>query len=399
MHEIAFLKNIIKNYAWGSSTAISELLGNPPSPFPQAELWMGAHPLGTSRLEFKGRTYGLDQWIEEFPDAILGSSAAAASFKQKLPFLFKILAVDKPLSLQTHPDEIQAKEGFEKENKKGIPLHSPERNFKDPCAKPEIVCALTSFWVLSGFRKPGEIVKLFRYVQLSSLERELQRLEKNPDAEGSHLFFSALLQLSEVQKKSAIAEAVLSAKKNISKDPAFFWIVKLSEKYPSDIGVLAPLLLKVIHLKSGEALFLPPGELHSYLEGFGLELMGNSDNVLRGGLTEKHVDIPGLLNILKFSERKAEIIKPVPVNETEKVFQTPAREFSLSLISMAQNQHYQASEKRSIEIMICTEGQGMIEAGTQKLGFERGQSWVVPAASAPYLLKGKASIYKATVPV
>ena len=316
MNQIFFLKNKILDYDWGSPSLIPNLLHKKNlKQKPQAELWMGSHPKSPSRIKIQKRWKRLDQWIPQKAASVLGASVAL-HFSNHLPFLFKVLAVSKPLSLQAHPDQKQAQAGFKQENHQGIPLHSPERNYKDPNPKPEILCALSEFWALCGFRKISQIAELVRAIKADSLSVLFELLKKNPAPQGLKTFFTALMSLEEPCKLKVIEEVSASARRLLSLDPVFRWIHELSLIYPKDIGVLAPLFLNLIRLEPGEALFLPPRELHSYLKGFGIELMGNSDNVLRGGLTSKHVDLPGLLGILNFAGHSVEILKPVSKSET-----------------------------------------------------------------------------------
>ncbi len=284
MKTISILKNKIQEYDWGSYTAISELLGKlSHSDTPQAELWMGAHPKASSMVEENGEWFPLNELIGKYPEYILGKTAAK-KFDNRLPYLFKVLAAVKPLSIQTHPNRLQAKEGSEKENKLGIPLNAPDRNYKDNNHKPECICAVTHFWGLNGFRKIPDILLLSEKISLKGLEKELHKIENNPNPQGLRIFFKSVMTLPSEKKKEIISYAAEQAEK-FSDNPVFEWIIRLYHEYPSDIGVLSPLWLNLICLKPGEAMFLPPGSLHSYLDGVGIELMANSDNVLRGGLT------------------------------------------------------------------------------------------------------------------
>ena len=400
MRKIKLLKNTIQNYAWGSLTAIPDLLGEQkPSLEPKAELWMGAHPKAPSLVNCAGQWQPLTELIAKHPQEILGANVALA-FDGKLPYLFKVLAAAKPLSIQVHPSLKQAREGFKKEVARGIALDAPNRNYKDDNHKPECICALSPFWALSGFRDISEILVLMEKICPVGLARELDSFKKQPDSIGLKEFFTGLMNLDAPRKKQAVAEAVRNAKQYSDQDSAFYWMTRLSDEYPNDIGIFAPLLLNLVGLNPGEALFLPAGELHAYLEGVGLELMANSDNVLRGGLTPKHVDVPELLKVLNFETRSIQILEAVKKTKNERVYAGKTDEFVLSVISTSTDSAYRSSEARSVEIMLCTEGAASIkDTGTQEtIDINKGDSILIPAAVSGYQISGNALIYKAAVP-
>jgi mannose-6-phosphate isomerase len=400
MRNIKLLKNTIQNYAWGSLTAIPELLGEQkPSLEPMAELWMGAHPKAPSLVNCEGQWQLLTELIAKYPQEILGNNAALA-FDDKLPYLFKVLAAAKPLSIQAHPSLNQAREGFEKEVERGIAMDAPNRNYKDDNHKPECICALSPFWALSGFRNISEILFLMEKSCPVGLSRELDTLKKHPDSLGLKDFFTGLMTMDSPRKKQVVAEAVRNANQYSDQDLAFYWMTRLSDEYPNDIGIFGPLLLNLIGLNPGEALFLPAGELHAYLEGVGLELMANSDNVLRGGLTPKYVDVPELLKVLSFKVRPIQILQAVKKTKGERVYASETDEFVLSVISTSANIPYQSSEARSVEIMLCTEGKASIrDNGSQEIiDINKGDSVMIPAAVIGYTISGDALIYKAAVP-
>jgi len=399
--KIFLLKNTLQPYAWGSYTAIPELLGHEyPSDSPQAELWMGAHPKAPSMVEYENNWQPLDKLIEKYPDKILGK-AAAARFDNKLPYLFKVLAAAQPLSLQAHPSLDQAKEGFRRENSMGIPLDAPHRNYKDDNHKPECICALTSFWALNGFRKIPETLSLFKLLSPSGLQSRLKRLREHQNPEGLKHFFHGIMTLTPDLQKQITDECLAKIDRHLQENAIFRWMVTLAAAYPANIGILSPIILNLICLQPGEAMFLPAGELHAYLEGTGIELMANSDNVLRGGLTSKHIDLEALLNVLNFDQREIEIIAPQLQNNGEKVYPSQAEEFVLSVLSLTKGITYESSINRSIEIMICTQGQAVIRdiANQEKIAIGRGTSLAIPAAVKKYCIDGSATLYKAAVPV
>jgi mannose-6-phosphate isomerase len=400
MRTIKLLKNTVQNYAWGSPTAIPELLGERnPSHEPRAELWMGAHPKASSFVNYDGQWLPLTELIARYPREILGNDVAL-EFDNKLPYLFKVLAAAKPLSIQAHPSLDQAQEGFERETNQGIPIDAPNRNYKDDNHKAECICALSPFWAMYGFRNIPDILAMLGKNCPVGLAAELDLLKKQPGSRGLKRFFTDLMTMDSQRQKRVVDEAVDNAHRHSKEDSAFHWMTKFSNEYPSDIGILAPLLLNIIELKPGEALFLPAGELHAYLEGVGMELMANSDNVLRGGLTPKHVDVPELLNVLNFKPRPVNILEAEKKNKNERVYASEADEFVLSVVSASAGRPYQSSESRSVEIMLCIEGTAYLkDNGTQEIiNIKKGNSAIIPAAVISYSITGDALIYKAAVP-
>ncbi|MFH0731086.1 MAG: mannose-6-phosphate isomerase, class I [Pseudomonadota bacterium] len=399
MNMICPLENPIMEYAWGSRTAIADLLAKPPSGAPQAEIWMGAHPKSPSKVIWEGRSVSLPLLIEQFPVEILGEPVATR-FHNKLPFLFKVLAAGQPLSIQAHPNREQARAGFARENRLGIPIDAADRNYRDESHKPECICALTPFWALRGFRKIADMLPLIKRVCPAGLETELAGLEQSGNEAGLKRFFHTLMTMNEKKRRRIVPEVVSNAAK-LTGDPCFEWIIKLHAAYPDDIGILSPALLNLICLKPGEAMFLESGELHAYLCGLGMELMANSDNVLRGGLTPKHVDVEALLSVLNFAEREITLLSPVTVASCEENYVTAAVEFSLSVLTVTAGNRFVSRKKRSVEILFCTQGEARISSGGSGrfLDISKGMSFLVPASSPAYLINGNAIIYKAAVPV
>jgi mannose-6-phosphate isomerase len=389
------LENPVQHYAWGSRTAIPELIGRPaPAAEPWAELWMGAHAVATSRVAGPGgRSEPLDAFVARDPRAVLGP-AAAARFAGRLPFLFKVLAAAEPLSLQAHPNLAQAKEGFARENRAGIALDAPERCYRDANHKPELICALTPFHALNRFRGPAEVAERFAALGEPLLAQPIAALRERPERSGLAGFFQLLWTLSDRTRSSVIARAIEWAR-TADGEPEARWVRALAERYPGDIGVTAPLLLNVVELAPGEALFLPAGELHSYLEGVGVEIMASSDNVLRGGLTPKHVDVGELLRTLTFRTGASPRLTPRAVAAGERRYETPAEEFALAVLEAIPGRPYTATTPRGIEILLCTAGSGWI-AANDRHPIARGDCFVVPAAAAPYTLEGELTVYRAS---
>jgi len=398
---ISLLRNPIQHYVWGSKTAIPKLLNIPnPERNPMAELWMGAHPKAPSQVCVDGRWVSLIDVIASSPESVLGSEVARR-FDSQLPFLFKILAAAEPLSIQVHPNKQQAIEGFAMENELGIPLDAPYRNYRDDNHKPELLCALTPFEALKGFRSIDDILDLMKRIDVLELSPLVDGLRDRPNVNGLERFFRMLMKMEKGVQARMVSRVVERAKEKARERRELYWMVELGKKYPEDVGVLSPLLLNFICLEPGQAIFLPAGELHAYLGGTGLEIMANSDNVLRGGLTAKHVDVDELLKIVRFEPGRPEILHAQMVSEVEKVYRAPAEEFELSYIFLEEEKTYYSAKEQRIEILLCLEGEVRItrlQPQEETLQLEKGDSVIIPACAHPYHIKGKGIIYKATVP-
>jgi mannose-6-phosphate isomerase len=233
------------------------------------------------------------------------------------------------------------------------------------------------------------------------LEPEIIDFRRQPSSEGLKQFYTALMSMDADRQKQIVAEALDQALRFEEADPVFKWMLKLAGEYPHDIGILSPILLNLICLEPGEAIFLSAGELHAYLQGLGIELMANSDNVLRGGLTPKYVDVPELLRILKFEAQDIALLKPKKAAANAFVYSSPATEFELSVITLSQGLPYQSPADRSVEILICTRGQAtIIDHGNQiETQLPQGASAVIPAAVDKYFIRGQGTCYKAGVPL
>jgi mannose-6-phosphate isomerase len=387
-------------YAWGSRTAIADLTGRPvPSPQPEAELWMGAHPKAPSQVICNGRTVSLRDWIAQAPEAVLGENAIRR-FGNELPFLFKVLAAAEPLSIQAHPNMAQARAGYERENRAGIPLDAPQRNYRDGSHKPEILCALTEFWGVNGFRAIEDLRRqLSRYCP-DTLSPFFAALDDTRPEKVLRQLFGHMLTLQGQTKTNIIAETLDRSATAWPEDPISRWVLKLSTAYPGDIGILAPIVLNLVALAPGQAMYLPAGQLHAYLEGVGIELMANSDNVLRGGLTPKHIDRDELMEVLCFQSSDPGVMRAQSISPTEACFLTSAAEFSLVKLTITTGCRHEASPNRNIEILIVLDGRATLEVVDtgEEFRLHRGDSLMIPAAAAAYRISGQAEIYKATVP-
>lgn len=396
---ICILENVIQEYAWGSPTALPELLGEAnPENRRLAELWMGAHPKAPSHVVHRGQRVSLLELIEDNPTQILGERVAR-DYGGRLPFLFKVLAAETPLSIQAHPGPRRAAAGFASENARGIPLDAEERNYRDDNHKSEIVCALTPFWALNGFRRIPEMLAGLAELNCPALQQPLEAFGSQPDTEGLRVFFAHIMNLSKA-KQTLLIEEVIRASGLLERESVeVAWMRKLNNHYPGDIGVLCAFLLNVIRLEPGEAMFLPDGQLHAYLQGVGIELMANSDNVLRGGLTVKHIDVGELLDVLHFRDDPISVLQPGSIGPCESVYQTPLAEFRLSVIDVTPALPFTGGVRHSIEILLCLDGETSILANDgPPLELRRGQSAVVPAAAPPYRIVGRGRIYRASVP-
>ncbi len=401
MDKIAVLENQVMSYAWGSTSEIQILIDRRAAiGKPMAELWMGAHPKAPSRVWINGQWLPLNQVIADEPVAVLGRDAAQ-KFSSRLPFLFKVLAAERPLSIQVHPDAEQARNGFFRENVRNIPLDAGNRNYKDPNPKPEILCALTPFTLFKGFRKIDEMLALFQRLSSPTFSEGLGMLRTSPHTEGLRAFFSRLWYLKKETQATAIREAIQGARKNLNMDKAYEWVLRLHAAYPEDIGLLSPLLFNLETLSSGEAVYLPPGEPHAYLKGMGVELMGNSDNVLRAGLTPKHMDVPELMRVVRFTSGSIHKLTPSTLGPCRSIYPSPAAAFMLSYLSIHQGQKYTGAVQRSVEIWICIRGNAEIQdlVTRETLSIQKGRSFIVPAAVTGYEIRGDAELYMASVPV
>jgi mannose-6-phosphate isomerase len=396
------LENVIQEYAWGSKTFIPEFMGEPsPSKKPQAELWMGTHPKAPSRVIIQGKRIPLSEIIARDPEGMLGLWAAK-KFCNRLPFLFKVLAAARPLSIQAHPDKEQARDGFARENSKGIAFNNPVRNYRDENHKPELICALKPLWALKGFRRVEDIVRIMDIIGAQANDLGIDILRNQPNREGLKTFFKSLITMKEGRKVNLLDGIINRVKDLHEKDPVFEWIERLHAFYPGDVGVISPILLNLVQIKPGEAMYIPSGELHAYLEGAGLEIMANSDNVIRGGLTPKHIDSKELIHILNFDSGDPYILNPGEREEGEIFYPEMSEEFMLSRIYLdGEGELYQSSHERGAEILICVDGEAIVtEKGDDELlKLKKGESIFIPAKAEQYLIRGKFTLYKASIPI
>lgn len=377
------LINSVQNYAWGSKTALTDLYGiaNPDN-LPMAELWMGAHPKSSSKIEdASGQVRSLRDVIDADKAALLGDKVANRF--GELPFLFKVLCADQPLSIQVHPNKKASELGFAKENAAGIPLDAAERNYKDPNHKPELVFALTPFLAMNAFREFSEIISLLQPV--AGAHNAIAHFLENPNAEALSELFASLLNMQGEEKSHALA--VLKAGLNSQQGEPWDTIRVISAFYPDDSGLFSPLLLNVVKLNPGEAMFLFAETPHAYLNGVALEVMANSDNVLRAGLTPKYIDIPELVANVKFVAKPAAELLTQPVkNGAELGFPIPVDDFAFSLHDLSADETAIAQE--SAAILFCVEGEATLHKDSERLVLKPGESAFVAANESPVRVSG-----------
>jgi len=397
------LTNAIRPYQWGSTTAIPELLGVPPTGAPQAELWMGAHPSAPSTLDGAGSL--LDR-VKADPDGELGAPVAA-ELGPKLPFLLKVLAAAEPLSIQAHPTLAQARRGFAAENARGVPIDAPDRNYRDPNHKPELVCALTPFRAFGGFRPVAGTVRLLAGLGVPALTPYVESLRAEPGPAGLHRVVTAILT-APTEPRSALVDAVAAACRahpDGELGAARREVAALAGRYPGDPGVVIALLLNYVVLAPGEAMFIPPGSPHAYLSGTAVEIMASSDNVLRGGLTGKHVDVPELLRVLDCSDGPPSLVTPYRAPCGELVYRVPVREFRLSRIELTDIPS--VVDGGQPQILLCVEGSvevsavsdGVVGARSDaacSVLLARGESAYLPASAQKVTLAGSGALFRAT---
>ena len=369
------LDNPVRPYAWGSATAIPELLGLPPTGEPQAELWLGAHPAAPSRLRSGGTL--LDR-IDADPAGEL-SAAVVDRFGPRLPFLLKVIAAARPLSLQAHPDAARARAGYADEQQRGVPADSPERSYPDPHHKPELVCALTPFEALCGFRAIPETLRLLETIadRAPVIQHHLDALRARPDRDGLREVVTGLLTVP-ASPRQRLVEAVTEACRAGGPDFAAELAtgVQLGEAYPGDPGVVIALLLNRVRLEPGQAMFLAAGNLHCYLSGTAVEVLANSDNVLRGGLTAKHVDVPELLRVVDVADGPPPVVSPVAVGPGHAAYLPPVPDFRLDRYELAGGPVPLGAAGPRIVLVLS--GRVELDAGSG-LALDRGGSAWLPA--------------------
>ncbi|HSK26693.1 MAG TPA: mannose-6-phosphate isomerase, class I [Jiangellales bacterium] len=389
MGAVHAMDNPVRAYAWGSLTALSELAGRPPSGEPEAELWMGAHPGSPSLVG--GRSLG--ELVAEDPHRVLGPELVERSGSH-LPFLLKVLGVGSPLSLQVHPSAEQAGAGFADEERLGVPWNAANRTYRDPFAKPELVVALTDFDAVCGFRPAGEARGLVGTLAAPRLAPLLADLAAADPVEGLTQAFARLVTWPVRDRPALVAEAARAAAGGPGCEP-YAWLVRLAELYPGDPGALAPLLLSTVRLAPGEGLLLGPGVPHAYLRGTAVEVMGASDNVLRAGLTTKHVDVQGLLDTVRVNRAPVPLLNPAAHGPEEVWPSDGVPDFRLSRVQVAPGDDV-VLDRRGPQILVCVRGAVEVSAGDSALTLRSGASAFVEAVAPEVTLRGDGVVFRAT---
>lgn len=397
------LKNKIQDYSWGSLHGIEEATGIPNvDGSPKAELWMGSHPVCPSLvIDPKTRKeISLLDLINQDCSYYLGNRSLQ-DFGCKLPYLFKILSAESPLSLQVHPSLQHASAGFTRENTLGLSLNDPKRNYKDDNHKPEIIVAITPFIAMCGFRNVAQTAAFFTEIDETVFQEPCDIALKS----GYSRLCDYLLNLNDDAKKKYIT-SVQNKISSFNQSPSsscgydFKKALEISslllKQYPSDIGILAPFYLNIIELVPGEGLFLPSGVMHAYIRGTGLELMASSDNVLRGGLTPKHIDVTELLEILDPSPYKPDILA---INTTVgvSIYAAPAIEFELSRIS-PNGSACELPGNRPIIALCLSESITLTSESASVHIMRKGDSVFIPAGVQTIAVAGSGICFAASLP-
>ncbi|PPH49127.1 mannose-6-phosphate isomerase, class I [Rathayibacter sp. AY1C9] len=397
--------NTPRDYAWGSLTGISEALGTAPSGAPEAELWLGAHPGSPARILDPASVGAgtLAEWIAEHPEAALAGvegSVDPVSGAPRLPFLLKILAAGGPLSLQAHPSSERARRRFVEEEEAGIPRDAADRNYKDPFHKPELIYALSeSFDALCGFREPADARALLAELagrapaeEAAAIARFARTLEGSEVLRGA---VSWLLADGDRAEVAALVSAVVAA--SAGDDRLETTTVRdLAESYPGDPGIVLSLLLNRVRLARGEVLYLPAGNIHAYLAGTGVELMAASDNVLRGGLTPKHIDVPELVSVLEFSPLPVPYLPAEQAGPGVRVYRPDVPDFVLAVVQPASEEPARVA-LHGPAIAIATEGSFSLEGAEGSVRVERGGSVFVTPSEDTLAVTGRGTLFVATV--
>lgn len=401
-----------RGYAWGSTTAVHELVGIPPDGEPLAELWFGTHPTAPATLRRDGvlRLDGtpapaargdLRSLIASDPHATLGPDVVAR-FGERLPYLLKLIAPASPLSLQVHPTLERARAGFAAENAAGIPPDAPTRNYVDANHKPELVYALTPFQAMSGFRAPRRAAELVSGLDSTLAQRMAAALRQNPTADGVRAAFHALLDGPTRPGREEVAELVRACAARLadgSPSPrADGTVVRLAETYPDDPGVATSLLLNPVTLEPGEAMFVPAGAVHAYLSGLAVEIMASSDNVLRAGLTPKHIDIPEMLETVDYVAAPPIRIAPEIFHGSTGVYYAPVDDFELSVTRLISPEETCPLPGRGPRILLCLDGAATVTSEASVVELSRGQAVFAPAAEGQLRAAGQGRIVQADVP-
>lgn len=394
---IGKLKGKCMHYAWGGTHFLPEMLGLPnPDQKPFAEYWMGAHPSAPSDVLMPNGPVSLYTLCKEHPEKML-SEKVYDRFGE-LPFLFKILDVKDILSIQVHPNKAEAEKGFDREEAAGVPLNAPYRNYKDRNHKPEVMVALSEFWLLHGFRSHTAIEEVLQEVPEFNI---LQPLFKK---EGLQSLYRFVMEMAQPEINAMLGSLIKREirKKNeglLTPDMPGWWVSKIfsgkAEKTDIDRAVFSLYFFNIVQVQPGQGIFQGAGVPHAYMEGQCVELMANSDNVLRAGLTNKHIDVPELMKHTIFESIVPAIMNGTEVKNGEYNYPCPVPDFALTRIELSAQRAYEHLSD-SLEILIVTEGGALVN---NSLVLKRGEAFVAAAGQAYHLqASGNAILFKAFVP-
>lgn len=381
MHE---LDGAIRDYAWGSRSVIAELQGRPtPSDGPEAEYWLGAHPSAPATVLWAGARVELPQLLAAEPRHWLGDEVLNR-FGHRLPFMLKLLAPERALSLQAHPDAEQARAGYAAEEAAG-----EHRNYVDPYHKPELLVAVQPFEALCGFRAPAASADALAGLGVAALAPVVAALRTGVDGLADAV--RMLLAWPEGQRGELVATAVRGAAQ--APTPESELVRRLAAQYPADPGVLVALLLNHVHLDPGQAIWMPAGNLHAYLRGCGVEILAASDNVLRGGLTPKRVDVPELLRVLRFEVLADPVVSPIEVAPGIVTWRVPVDDFALYRVRVEDT--VADLDPIGPRVVLCVNGRLEIRDAAEAVILEGGQAAFGSAGAGPLILTGKGEAYVA----
>ncbi|KQW07850.1 hypothetical protein ASC66_02455 [Leifsonia sp. Root4] len=408
------ITNTPRDYAWGSRTAIAELLGHPASGAPEAELWLGAHSGSPSVIVGArgGSAATLSELVQSDPVGVLGERSIA-EHGERLPFLLKVLAAAGPLSLQAHPSPEQARAGFALENEAGIAIDAPDRNYKDAFHKPELIVALSErFDALCGFRDLAQTLDIVAELQradaatadpqpspLAALEAVLRGRDGLRDTVEWLLRDGRGEDSGEVKwlVERVVALAASAALANSPFAAEFATVGTLADAYPGDPSIVLALLLNRVTLRAGEALYLPAGNIHMYLDGLGIELMAASDNVLRGGFTPKHIDVDELLQVLRFDPVPVPRLEPERPADGVRVYRPDVPDFVLYAIERAEADASSEVTLSGAAIALCTAGTLRLTGGRNASEIARGESVFITPEEGTLSVAGSGTLFVATV--
>lgn len=388
-----------QRYAWGSTSAIPALLGRADDGAPWAEAWYGSHPAGPARVAEGGV---LSELIDAEPERLLGEDIIWR-FGRRLPFLLKLIAPEQPLSLQVHPSQAQAAEGYALEDEAGIALDHPCRNYKDTNHKPEMVLALTRFQAVAGFRAPRRAVEVLAGLD-SPLARRMRRtLRLNPTRYGIRQIFSDVVSAATRPSPQEIDALVteIAARFEAGTSPSLRVdsnVVKMADTFPGDPGIAAALLLNPVTLQPGEALFVPAGSVHAYISGLGVEVMASSDNVLRAGLSAKHIDVPEMLACVDYVA--APPVRPAPeyLSRATRAYYAPVDDFELMVTTVVAADGRLPVPGRGPRILLAVEGAMTLVTQVDTQTLAQGEAVFVGADERSLSVEGEGTLVQADVP-